>query len=322
MARSYMLPVLLALIVSTPTYAEGGVPPELKVVNLAADRSLDVRIQPAQPTVGDVLAAIEAKTHRPLIALGPIALPGDEIVNLQGAQAREALLVLARGMKSEWREYEKFYLLFPKQMTRHTAAPHLDLERQPQLKRKLGRGIYERNLGMGLRRAGQEARVSLRLGGFRVPPPVLVRSTWPCAIFADGSMIGDVMRAFTAMLGDPWDREGTTQILCCTGELLTAEDRQDLDHVLALDQFGEALSPEQSHLMASEQGLGSDRMSASQRRDLARAVAPIFTSKGIVSDSIVLRRLPSAGGGFSPNVNVYVPGATGSILVGSLSLPD
>lgn len=325
MIRSLLLGIgLLCFGVVPATAQEAGqqTPLTLKVADLSKDRALDATLGLAQPGIGGLMAAVEKATQRSFIVLGPISMQPNELARLQGAQARVAVQALADSIKSEWRQYAEFYLLFPHDMLRHHAGPNSDADHSPELKRKVDQDVSGRNLTTALQRIGRNTRVFLRLGGFRVPPPVTVRATWPCIIEAQGKTVAEVMDALTAMLGDPWDREATTHILCCTGDKLTAEDRRDLDHVLALDHFQQSLTRQQSQLLTADQGLGWDQLTPYQQRDLARAVAPMAARKGITTGTIMLRRSASGSGGFEADVHVYAVGPSGAVSLGYISWPE
>jgi len=246
---------------------------------------------------------VSTATEKPLILLGPAALPADKMEQLSGKPAREILQALAVAVNSSWQRYGAFYLLCTPTLQRHAALPVRLDKNYPELARKTSTG-YSGFLSDAVRVLGATNKAITLVcvnRGFQGPGPLL-----PTVIAARGQTMDEIMRALTALTGDPWEHYHGMHVLSLSGEPLTEENRQNLDRLAQSFAWKRSLASSQLEQLRSENGLSLAALPPGQIQQLMSTLRPMLERFQANPQDVVLRFGHKAPLANVPTDDIYV----------------
>lgn len=285
----------------------------LKKADLTADEKLDApvtfsdtlldKIRHKSDAVADVLEAVSAATEKPMILLGPAALPADKMEQLSGKPARKILQALAEAANSTWQRYGAFYLLCTPTLQRHAALPVRMDKNYPELARKTSTG-YSGFLSNVVRIMGATNKAITLVcvnRGFQGPGPLL-----PTVVAARGRTVDEIMRALTALTGNPWEHYHGMHVLSLSGGPLTEENHQNLDRLAQTFAWTRSLASGQLEQLRSENGLPLTALPPGQVQQIMTTLRPMLERFQANPQDVVLRFVQNAPSANIAGNDIYV----------------
>jgi hypothetical protein len=310
---------LVAATLLTASRGDAAVTP--KTLDLDREPSLAQPLDPAKDTVQAYLEATGRQSERSLIVVGRLSLDQANIRALKGRPARDFMRAVAETLKGEWEEYDRFYLLRPRDMARHSAQPAALERRYPELKRKYSGSLYSDLMGAVIE-VGARTRIVLHLVGPGAEDRASIRSTFPCWLVIRDRTVAEFMRAITVLTGDPWHHHHDLHLLSFTGKKLEEAELGVIQPTLAGIRFRRGLLPAQRQRLATAEGLAAWQLAPQQRSDLALLTGPMRSRSGAAVEQLVLRRARISDTQFAPQVDVYVSTPNGLQAIGSMRSMD